>query len=167
MDDSQVFLTKGVYSAIYALETTTIFLVAHFKQSATILQATYTAYLWDQYFIYLIHSCFPTWSVTMLHNTPFVVALVSFVFSCVIKPPYWTSFDTPMQENRQLLLYLRQLMLLSYVQLNGIMKWQFSWEWLECQGFHHIWRIITNSTYPLSLIFDYIQHSLLKTRIKT
>ena len=124
---------------------------------------TYTTYMWEHYFIHLVHHCFSILSRIMLYLTPTILPVIFMVLTCILKPPYWTYFEMPLQENLRLLLYPRQLMILSCIQLNSMMKWQFSWEWLFYKGYHPFQRVATNGSFLLSILFNRIQQILAST----
>ena len=99
----------------------------------------------------------------MLYLAPTFLPVIFMAMNCVVKPPYWTYFEMPLQENQRLLLYPRQLMVLSCIQLNSLMKWQFSWEWLFYKGFHPFQQVATNGSFLLTILFDRIQQLLTST----
>ena len=95
-------------------------------------------HLWENYRIHLVCYCFPSWSQAVLFCFPYVFPFVFITTSCIIKPPYWSYFDMPPKENKRFLLYPRELLLFSSLQLNSIFKWQFSFSWMRYLGFSPI-----------------------------
>ena len=78
----------------------------------------------------------------------------------MIKPPFWSYFELPLQENERLILYPRQLMLLSSIQLNSLLQWQFQWDWIFSRGFYPLQHMVNNGCYLLSVILTHVQKLL-------
>ena len=107
--------------------------------------------------------CFPAWSSMILYSAPYTLLLLFIIISRVIRPPYRSYFDMPIQENKQLMLSPRHLMLLSNIQVNSLYKWHFTWDWLMQKRFYPVQHMVGNGHYLLSLLFDHIKQLLINS----
>ena len=115
---------------------------------------------WENYFIHLVRYCFPSWSQVLLYFSPYILSVIFIITMGMIKPPFWSYFELPLQENERLILYPRQLMLLSSIQLNSLLQWQFQWDWIFSRGFYPLQHMVNNGCYLLSVILTHVQKLL-------
>ena len=120
------------------------------------------SHYWENYLIHLVCYCFPSWSQAVLFFFTYIFPFLFITASCIMKPPYRSYFVMPPKKKR-LLLYPRQLLLFSSLQLNSIFKWQFSFSWMQYLGFSPIQRAATNGHYILTLLFNKL-HDYLTTK---